>query len=67
MLFMNKSPSAWPVPKVVAGGGAAAATALLVWALDAFLGIRMPAEAAAGLTAFISFGAAYLTPPGGVR
>jgi len=64
---MNKSPSAWPIPKVAAGGGAAAATALAVWALDAFLGISMPAEAAAGLTAFVSFAAAYLTPPGGVK
>lgn len=49
-----------PVPKVIAGTIAGAATVVIVWLLHQFAGVDLPAEVAAALTVLLTAGAAYL-------
>ena len=61
----NKSPSSAPVPKVVASGATGAVVAILVWGVQTYGGVEIPAEVAAALTTVFSFIAGYITPPAG--
>lgn len=69
----NKSPSAAPVPKVLAatsGAGLGSAIGVVLpWVSQTFFGIEMPVEVAiafGGLFSIIgSFVAGYMTPPRG--
>lgn len=52
-----------PVPKMVAAGVGGALATLAVWLLNALTGVEVPAEAAAALTALLSFAAGYIKSP----
>ncbi len=58
-----RSPSAFPVRKVAAGGAAGAITAIIVWILSAAFKINIPPEIASAITVVLSFLAGYLIPP----
>jgi|GEM_PF-6747683 len=58
-----RSPSAFPVRKVAAGGVAGAVTAIIVWILSAAFKIDIPPEIASAITVILSFAAGYLIPP----
>jgi hypothetical protein len=51
--------AAKPIPKVVAAGFAGAVTVILVW-VAGMLGLEVPEEVAAAVTALLATGAAYL-------
>lgn len=51
-----------PNTKVAAGGIAGACTVILVWGIDEFGGIKVPAEVASALTTIFSFVVAYYVP-----
>lgn len=51
-----------PTPKVAAGAFAGALTTLIVWGLQQYAGITLPAEVAASLTTILSFAVAWITP-----
>jgi hypothetical protein len=48
-----------PIPKVVAAGAAGAITVILVW-VAGMLGVDVPEEVAAAVTALLATGAAYV-------
>lgn len=52
-----------PVPKVVAVGLGGAVATLLVWLASALIGVDVPAEVAAALTALLAFAFGYLKAP----
>jgi hypothetical protein len=56
------SGSAAPRPKVAAAGIAGAATTLLIWILNSFLGVEVSPEVAAALATILAFVAGYFTP-----
>lgn len=58
---MNQ-PTAQPTRKVATAGGAGALVLILVWVLEEFAGISIPAEVASALTVLVSFAAAYVVP-----
>ena len=58
-----RSPSAFPVRKVAAGGVAGAITTIIVWILSAAFKVDMPPEIAAAITVVLSFAAGYFIPP----
>jgi hypothetical protein len=58
-----RSPSAFPVRKVAAGGVAGAVTAIIVWILAAAFNVNIPPEIASAITVVLSFAAGYLIPP----
>lgn len=54
-----------PVPKVVAVGLGGALATLVVWLVNVFTGVEVPATPAAALSALLAFGAGYLKTPAG--
>jgi hypothetical protein len=56
--------SAVPRPKVAAAGIAGAATTILIFILER-LGVEVPADVAAAITALLAFVAGYFTPQSG--
>jgi hypothetical protein len=58
-----RSPSAFPVRKVAAGGVAGAITVIIVWILAAAFKVTIPPEIASAITVVLSFAAGYLIPP----
>lgn len=62
---MSRSPSSAPVPKVAAAGIAGAFVGIILWAINYFYQIEVPAEVASALTTIVAFVAGYMTPPAG--
>ena len=48
-----------PSRKITAGALAGAIAGLIVWAIDAFTGIKIPAEQAIGLSTILAFVVSY--------
>jgi len=55
-------PSVAPVRKVTAGGLSGAVVTILVWALEYFANVQIPAYVVAALVTVVSFIVAYLVP-----
>jgi putative flippase GtrA len=53
-----------PTQKVAAGGIAGALSIILVWMIEEFARIKIPAEVASALTVVIGVLTSYLTPAG---
>jgi hypothetical protein len=51
-----------PQRKIVAGGIAGSVSSLVVWALQQFGGIEVPAEQAVAITMLITFAVQYIVP-----
>ena len=58
-----KSASVAPTAKVASSGAAGAFVLIIIWVLDDYFGVQLPAEVAAALTTLLSFTAGYFTKP----
>jgi len=63
---MAKSKSKMPVRKVTVGAIGGAASIVIVWFLQQFFKVQVPAEVSSAFTTVFTFVVSYMTPPAGM-